>query len=222
MESCLLTAALGVGCVSGFAQGTFNFANSGVGWQAKVFDTDGVTGLAGSAWKADLYWFPGLMDGDTLKLAPLNEPATFSTVPSEAGLFFGGQRTNPAGFPIITAQVRVWDTASGASYAIAAATPGARVGESWVFVMDLTGNIAPADMSGLNGHSWTVHFAYVPEPTTLNYQVSGVHLMLSWSNGVLQSSSQVNGTYIDTNATSPYSIPLGASGSQQYYRLRIP
>lgn len=63
----------------------------------------------------------------------------------------------------------------------------------------------------------------VPPPATLNYQVSCGNLVLSWSQGVLQSSSQVNGTYTDiSSATFSYSIPLAASGSQHFYRLRIP
>src|SRR5579859_7323487 len=106
MKRLFLTAALGVVCVSAFAQGTLNFANAGVGFAARVTDTDGTTGLSGSAWEADLYWTPGVVTDSTL-LTALNQPATFSTVPAQAGYFFGGVRTLPGTFTgeTITAQV---------------------------------------------------------------------------------------------------------------------
>src|SRR5579859_1056868 len=137
MKAVFLTAALGMVCVSGFAQGTVNFANAGSGYIARVYDTDGTTGLAGGAWSADLYWAPGVVTDSTL-LSALNEPTTFSTVPLQAGLFFAGVRTIPTQPDVpITVQVRVWDTASGTSWAAAAATPGARVGESILFQISL-------------------------------------------------------------------------------------
>jgi hypothetical protein len=201
--------------------GTVVFANYGTGWNAKVTDTDGVTGLSGSAWSADLYWAPGIVTNSTL-LTALNQPATFSTIPEQAGYFSGGVRTIPTLPQLTTLQVRVWDTASGSSWA-AAVKPGARVGESMLFQVKLAdaGDAEiPPSMNGLDGHPWSVQF--VPEPFTLNFQVSGGNLVLLWSQGVLQSSSEINGTYIDINATSPYNIPLGAFGYQQFYRLRIP
>ena len=119
MKRLFLTAALGVVCVSSLAQGTVNFANAGSGYLARVYDTDGVTGLLGSAWSADLYWAPGVITDSTL-LTALNEPATFSTVPAQAGLFFGAIRTIPTRpGDVITVQIRVWDTASGNSWAAA-------------------------------------------------------------------------------------------------------
>src|SRR5579859_6062683 len=133
MNRLSLTTALGVVCLSSFAQGTVNFANGGAGLIARVYDTDGVTGLLGSAWSADLFWAAGVVTDSTL-LNPLNQPATFSTVPIQAGLFFGGPRTVPTpGGLQITAQVRVWDTASGSSWAAASTVTGARIGESLLF-----------------------------------------------------------------------------------------
>ena len=174
MKTIILASAVGAVCVSAFAQGTLNFANASVGFQAKVTDSDGVTGLSGSAWSADLYWAPGTVTDSTL-LTALNQPTTFSTVPLQAGYFFGGVRTIPTQPDVpITVQVRVWDTASGNSWAAAAATPGARVGESILFQISL-GNPNgggfnglpefPASMTGLNGHPWSV--SVVPEPSTL-------------------------------------------------------
>jgi len=126
MEKLIFTTALGFACISTFAQGTLNFANAGVGFAAKVTDTDGVTGLAGSAWEADLYWAPGTVTDSTL-LTALNEPAIFSTIPIQAGFFFGDVRTIPTR-PLVpvTVQVRVWDAASGISWAAAVLSPNAR------------------------------------------------------------------------------------------------
>ncbi|HEV2394943.1 MAG TPA: hypothetical protein VG146_21550 [Verrucomicrobiae bacterium] len=54
----------------------------------------------------------------------------------------------------------------------------------------------------------------------MSYLLSGKSLVLSWSQGVLQSSGDAMGTYTDiTAATSPYTIPL--TGSKQFYRVRI-
>src|SRR5579859_2889196 len=116
--------------ISNFAQGTINFANAGAGFAAQVTDTDGVSGLVGSAWEADLFWAPGVVT-DSKLLTGLNQPATFSTVPTQAGFFFGGVRTVPTTPNVpVTIQVRVWDAASGGSWASAVITPGAKVGES--------------------------------------------------------------------------------------------
>ena len=125
----LAAAALGMSGISAFAQGTLNFANAGVGLQAKVTDTDQVTGLAGTAWEADLFWAPGVVT-DPWLLTALGQPATFSTVPSQAGFFFGGPRTIPTAPGVITAQVRIWDAGSGPSWAVAITNPGAQLGES--------------------------------------------------------------------------------------------
>jgi hypothetical protein len=174
MKTLFLTASLGMVWVSSFAQGTLVFANAGSGFIARVYDTDGVTGLAGSAWSADLYWAPGVVTDSTL-LTALNQPTTFSTVPLQAGLFFAGVRTIPTQHDVpITVQVRVWDTTSGSSWSVAVATPGARVGESTLFQISLGNpngggfNGLPEDppyMTGLNGHPWSV--SVVPEPSTL-------------------------------------------------------
>ena len=232
MRRIFLTAALGVMSISAFAQGTLVFDSAGtvfgIDWKAEVFDTDG-TPLSGNAWSADLYWAAVGVTDSTL-LRALNQPATFSNVPAQAGFFFGGVRTIPLypyGNGLINAQVRVWDTASGNSWAAAAVRPGARVGQSIVFqhlLADLPSGVGvpgpPLPLFELDGHPWSVHV--VSLPAILNYQVSGGDLVLSWSQGVLQSSTQVNGTYIGVTTVSPYRIALGASGSQRFYRLWIP
>jgi hypothetical protein len=174
MKRLFLTAVLGVVCVSSFAQGTLNFANGGSGLVARVYGTDGTTGLAGSAWSADLYWAAGTVANSAL-LNPLNLPATFSTVAAQAGLFFGGPRTIPgaAGGSVITAQIRVWDTASGSSYAAAVANPSPNtlVGESIMFQVRLADPHPigappeiPTTMTALNGHPFGLDI--IPEPST--------------------------------------------------------
>lgn len=177
MKGLFLTAALGAVCVSAFAQGTLYFGNNWApGAAAQVFNVDGVTPLSGSAWSADLYWASGTVTDSTL-LTALNQPATFATGPL-AGYFFGGTETIPGapGGSLITAQVRVWDTASGNSWAQAAATPLARVGESILFQVQLTdpgvGN--PAFLSGLSGHPWSVSVVGVPEPSTIAFAGLGL------------------------------------------------
>ena len=170
MKKLILTAALGVACISAFAQGTLNFANAGVGYQAKVTDVNTGLGLSGAGWMADLFWAAGTVANST-QLAALNAPATFSTVASQAGFFFGGPRTVPTAPNVpITVQVRVWDTASGSTWAQAIGTAGARVGESVLFSITLANPNAtpagiPVGMNGIGGNPFTV--GPVPEPSTL-------------------------------------------------------
>jgi hypothetical protein len=173
MKRLFLTAALGVVCVSAFAQGTLNFANGGPGLQAKVTDSNGI-GLAGGHWSADLYWAPGVVTDPSLLMA-LDLPAVFSTVPSQAGFFFGGPRTIPTAPGLITAQVRVWDTVSSEG------PPPTQIGESILFQVTLADPNAtppgiPTTMTALNGHPWSV--GPIPEPSTLALTGLGLAGML--------------------------------------------
>ena len=164
MKEVLFTTALGVVCVSAFAQGTLNFANSGPGLLARVYDSDGTTALAGSFFSADLYWASGVV-ANSSALTALGAPATFST----NGLFFGGARTifGAAGGTTITAQVRVWNNLLGSSWETAAASNMIGVtGESILFQVILAEpGTTPTTMTGLNGHPWILDG--VPEPCTL-------------------------------------------------------
>src|SRR5690242_12257849 len=76
MKKLILTAVLGVACVSAFAQGSFLFNNFGGGANAPVFDTDGTTKL-GNTFQADLYWGHGTIT-DSTQLTALGSPVTFS------------------------------------------------------------------------------------------------------------------------------------------------
>ncbi|HZQ46476.1 MAG TPA: DUF2341 domain-containing protein, partial [Verrucomicrobiae bacterium] len=54
----------------------------------------------------------------------------------------------------------------------------------------------------------------------ITYQVSGGNLILTWSQGTLQYSSQATGPYTNLpSATSPYSVPM--TGPQQFYRVHV-
>ena len=155
MKSLCLTAALGMVCASSLGQGTLNFANSGPGLQAQVYDIF-LNPLTGPGWSADLYWAPGVV-ADSTQLVALKALATFSTDPAQAGLFFGGPRTiiGAAGGALITAQIRVWDTASGSSWERAAIEVGSQIGQSIVFQVTLADPTStPAVMTNLNGYPW--------------------------------------------------------------------
>ena len=162
MKSLILAVALGVACVSAFAQGQLNFANFGFGANAPVFDTDGKTKLAGSTWQADLYWAPGTVTDSNL-LTPLGAPANFAA----SGYFLGGSRIIPGqpGGATITGQVRVWNTADGANYVVAGMFPGHAIGASALFPILLTTPPTPPNtLTAMT--SFSLH-SVIPEPSAL-------------------------------------------------------
>jgi len=60
----------------------------------------------------------------------------------------------------------------------------------------------------------------VSSAVTITATRSGNNLILTWSQGTLQSASTVNGQYTDiSTATSPWTVPL--SGAQQFYRVKV-
>lgn len=175
MKKLILTVALGVACASAFAQGQLNFANFGSGANAPVYDTDGTTKLAGSAFTASLWWGPGTVtDSSTLTLLA-------STAFASSGFFLGGSQTinGQAGGAAVTLQVRVWDTASGSSWASASVLPGARVGESSLFSLTLTSPpTTPSSLTGMTSFHLSVVPPTTPEPSTLALAGVGLAGML--------------------------------------------
>lgn len=175
MKKFVFALGIGAACATAVGQGTLNFANGGPGLEAKVTDSAGV-GLAGSGWNADLWWAPGVVTDSTL-LTELGQPAIFSTVPSQAGFFFGGPRTIPTTPGVITAQVRVWDN----HVIFDGEMIPTQIGESILFQVSLADSNGtppgiPTTMTGLNGHPWSV--APVPEPSTLALAGVGVAMGL--------------------------------------------
>ena len=185
MKTVIFTATFGMACISTFAQGALNFANAGQGVNAPVVDLNG-NRLSGNTWAADLYWAPGVVTDSTV-LTALGAPATFSTVPSQAGYFFGGSRTIPGqpGGSLITAQVRVWDYSVGPTWG-STLNGGGAVGESILFQVTLTAPPqAAANLFGLNGRVFTAGFVCLscnqPWPVAVVVRSNGPNgLLLCW------------------------------------------
>jgi hypothetical protein len=162
MKKLILTAVLGVACVSAIAQGTFAFQNFGLGANAPVFDTDGTTKL-GNTFQADLYW-SATATTDSTTLAALGQPVNFSG----SGYFLGGNHTIAGtGAQTITAQVRIWDSAAGSSWLAASTVAGAKVGESALFSLTLvTGTTPPSSLVNMTSFNARL-VPNVPEPSSL-------------------------------------------------------
>ena len=148
--------------ISTYAQGTVNFTNIGAGLNAPVFDVDGVTPLAGPAFRAQVYVGSSASES-SLVAFPVTVPFIFS------GYFQAGSRALP-GFPPGSKpffQVRAWEAAGGASYEAALAA-GKKVGKSTVFQLQ--------DPVGLSDPNWgppppllwgLTSFSLVPEPSAI-------------------------------------------------------
>jgi len=235
MKTLVVTMATLLAAVSTFAQGMLNFSNYGPGLQARVFGCDGLTPLPGPLWVADLYWAEGTVT-DSYLLVPLNAPAPFSTNAARAGYFFGGSRTipsMPAG-SIITAQVRVWNSAAGTNWA-GALSAGGLVCESILFQVTLADPPGvPTTMTGLNGHSWWLEVIGIPgmyflSPSRLSdgtFQVSIVSecplTVLGSTN--LSSWDPVESMGRDGYASGPITLftDYAATNSpQRFYRLQL-
>ena len=175
MRRVFLTALAAMICMSALPQGMVIFSNWGAGANAPVFDTDGTTKL-GSAFEADLYWAPGTVTDSTL-LTALNQPAVFGLGPPGSGYFTGGVRNIPY-VGIVTAQVRVWDIASGGSWEQASTVPNARIGESALFSQTvLTGGGSPPYTLD-NMPSFSLRLVTVPEPSAIALAGLGPAVML--------------------------------------------
>lgn len=137
-------------------QATVNFANRITGTlDAPVFDVDGVTRLAGSAFRARLY--AGPTEGS---LAAVGSAVPFRTGAGGGYVDTGGESTRtvasvaPGGRVYV--QLRAWEAAKGSTYEEAQAA-GAKTGVSPIFsVIGGGGLLPPANLIGLTSFRLTL------------------------------------------------------------------
>jgi hypothetical protein len=141
----LLTLALGLGtgwCAWGQG-GIINFANSP---SSAFYDADGITLLAGSTYRAALFWGPA---GATPQQMVQTGPGSVFT---SSGLWMPATRTVTTVSPMetIVLQVRFWDSRNGTlpDFATAEAS-GAKVGVGLAFFVTLLPPPAITQMTGL-------------------------------------------------------------------------
>jgi len=176
MKKILLAAACVAATIGALAQGTVNFSNlpgaiGGAG--APIHDTDGTTGLAGTAFFAQLYAGP-----DAGSLAPIGAAVNFRTG-AGAGFVTAADlsRAIATVAPGATAQVQVraWRASDGATYDAAVAA-GGHYGFSNVFTVATGGSgtppSLPANLVGLQS------FSLIPEPSTIALGALGAAALL--------------------------------------------
>ena len=155
---------LGVMPVPDGASVAFSNHDSGSGLDTPVFDVDGTSRLAGAGFVAQLW------AGATAEtMAPVNEPVPFLSG-AEAGYWEAGWQPSltipglAAGAQAVV-QVRVWEVASGASFAEARAA-GERIGASQLLEITTGGAGAaspwPAALTGLA----SFRLSHLPRITT--------------------------------------------------------
>jgi len=173
MKKTMCVLALLLASASAFAQGTVNFNNkvTASAINAPVYAPDGVTGLAGAAYLAQLY-----AGADANSLAPVGVAVVF-----KVNGYFGGGAVSTSLNPATggTFQVRAWEAAGGATYDAAVAA-GRPFGKSDTFVIAKLGDPAasppglPVDLVGLKS------FSLVPEPSTVALGVLGAAALLAF------------------------------------------
>jgi len=158
------------------AQGTVAFINVGNGFNAPVYEFDGMTALSGSQFIAELLGGPS---ADNLA----SIATTGFLTGARAGYFNGGTQTINSVAPQATAwvEIRVWNTTSGALFDQAKASG---LPNSWwqssVFSVVTGGGIQappPGQLTGL-GNS-PVFLNSVPEPSALGLIALGAGLLVS-------------------------------------------
>lgn len=155
-------------------QGWVTLANGLGDVDAPIYDVDGITPLAGTAFLAQLY---AAAPGNSL--APIG-PATPFLTGSNAGYVVGVGGVQVPGVPafsIALIQVVAWRASDGATFA-AANHLGGHVGESAILNVRLgciwTPACLPADLVGLQ--SFSLHVV-VPEPSPAALAVLGLALL---------------------------------------------
>ena len=174
MKTLLVAAALGFVAVGAMAQGQFTFGNKNLtttpAIDARVFDKDGVTGLAGTAYWTQAY--VKLAADPETSYAPVGSAVNFRTG-NNAGYIVPVVVTTPyAGGTSVAVQMRAWEASGGTSYE-AALNAGKLVGKSDPVTLTVTEAPAPpADMIGL------ASFSLVPEPSTFALGILGAAALL--------------------------------------------
>lgn len=171
MKKLILTLALGMACVSAFAQGTLNFGNANAAVNAPIWQDALGTGvkIGGTGWIAQLWYGPAGTAEGALVAHPTT--STFSTTAAQAGYFFGGARTidTIAGGSVAVIQVRVWNAAAGSSWSSALQSPIGYTGASSLLNISLaTPPATPANLVGLTS------FAVVPVPEPSSFALAGL------------------------------------------------
>ncbi len=177
MKKILLMAAL-MACVGAMAQGTVTFKNNVAGsFSAPVFNSDGVTKLAGNSFYAQLYANIGG------SFSPLGSPTPFLA----NGFVSGGTVTVPAAGIVggtVTLQMRAWEaTSSGVAGSYEAALAGSKkVGISETFSVtpgdpSTSPPGVPANLVGLKSFSITGG-SVIPEPSTIALGMVGAAALL--------------------------------------------
>jgi hypothetical protein len=82
--------------------------------------------------------------------------------------------------------------------------------------------LTPLEAAGIYLVGLNSKATFVTPAVTLTYRRVGTQLELTWPMGVLQSATQLNGTFTDISPapTSPYLVT--PSTGNRFYRVRIP
>jgi hypothetical protein len=185
----LITALAGLATVSAFGQGTVVFAND----TTKLLTLPGGAlvprGTTTGPFLAELWAADDFVGGDQqlafdLVATKIGNPAPFTGPPGQNGLFSGGTRTVAAIDPVGDVglfQVRVWETAYGATYADAIRNPAAqgtgRAGQSIIFRSD-TGGLPPAPAVPLATAFVPFQLSIIPEPSIIGLGLLGAGTLL--------------------------------------------
>lgn len=188
MKKLFAAAILGMSLVSGFAQGTIDFRNTGVSFATTAdrfvyADRVGGVKLVGTTYAAGLFYVPNTSAPDAINAAIQNVDAlqatggtTFFKAPTTSApgtwLNTGGVNIRTlAGVDIggkATVQVRVWDTAKYQTFAAAFAAGEYGKSDPWVYTAPAAGSPSSAYyLEGLRA------FALVPEPSVIALGVLG-------------------------------------------------
>jgi hypothetical protein len=179
MKKILLASGLMfVAAIAAQAQGVINFSSAGAGVAARFASANSSPGGSNlltssmSTIRADLFWTAGTttVGVDAASLAGAGFNQIFSSVAAQAGYFSGGSKTITGATPgsSIVAQVRVWDTAFGATYD-AARQSGGQFFSSGLFLITpaLVPPNTPPNLVGLGTGGVVYQLQIVPEPSSM-------------------------------------------------------